>query len=67
MQACHTWLCDWHIPRMQGTAKTCFQDLKVYLERNYYNANYAMCVYCFEYFKQFVSNFLYDDFYTLDF
>ena len=66
-QACHTCLCDSHILRMQGTTKTCFQNLKVYLEKNECNANYATCVCCFECLKQFIYNFLYDDFCTLDF
>ena len=47
-QACHTWLCDSHISRMQGTTKACYQNMKVCLERNDYNANYAMSVCCFE-------------------
>ena len=57
--------CHSHISRVQKTAKTCFQNLKVHLEVNDYNANCAMSVSCFECFKQFICNFLHDDCYTL--
>ena len=63
---CHNWQTDSYISRMQKKAKTCFQNLKVYLDVNDYNANYAMSVCCFENYKQFTCNFLYDDFCTLD-
>ena len=64
---CHSYLSDQTISRVQNTARACFQNLKVYLAADGYDANYAMCVCCFECFKQFVCNFLYDDFCTLDF
>ena len=63
---CHDWLSDSYISRVQKTAKTCFHNLKVYLEVNDYNANFAMSVCCFECFKQLICSFLYDDFFTLD-
>lgn len=58
----YSWLTDLHISRVQKTVKICFQNLKVYLEANdfaiyvYYNTNNAMCIWCFEYFQQFVCD-----------
>ena len=52
----YAWWTDSHISRVQKTAKTCFQNLKVYLEANdfaiyvNYDANNAMSICCFECF-----------------
>ena len=64
---CKIWQTDSHISRVQGTARTCFQNLKFSFMVNDFNANYEMSVCCFDGLKQFICNFLYDDFYTLDF
>ena len=64
--SCHSRLSDSYLSRMNNTARTGFQNTKHYLTNDDFDANYAMPVCCFECFKQFVCNFLYKDFYTLD-
>ena len=61
---CQSWQSDSYIERVNGATKTCFENLKFYLNANDYNANYAFCGFCFNCLRQFACNFLYEDFHT---
>ena len=58
-----SWVFDSYISRLHKTATTCFQNMKVYLENDHnFDVNNVVSICCFECFKQFVCNFLHEDF-----
>ena len=63
--SCQVWLSySFYISRINNIARTCLQNLKHYVTNDDFDVNYTMSVCCFECFKHFLCNLLYNNFYT---